>query len=339
MDANEVRAAWERAARRVTENGASLRDGAPPEGDGSTRATGPSLTFAGVPAASSAEELEGAGAVVLGIPYGGPEDAPEAIRRHSLTIAHSLGATSWPDSAAEPPDLERLGVVDYGDVAVAADQVEETFTRAHARLADIVAVGAVPIVFGGDHSVTVPVLQVLAGKLSGKLGIVSFDARLDLEFEPRYRAGTQWARAFELGIVDPVNFVAVGVRDGGATPLAKAVVEELRLRVYTIDDIDMLGIVTVAQESIEQAAAGTEAIYVSLDVGVVGDGRSSTASHAPEGLGGRELARALRVLSRGRLAGFDVCGATSSPSLAGELGRQAAGATAEVLRGLAAQRP
>lgn len=333
MDANEVRAAWERAARRVPESGALPVAGA------STGAAGRPLTFAGVPAVARAEDLEGAGAVVLGIPFGGPDDAPDAIRRHSLTSAPARRVDPGSGSASEAPDLERLGVVDYGDVAVAADDVERTFTRAHERLADIVAVGAVPIVLGGDHSVTVPVLQVLAGKLSGKLGIVSLDARLDLEFEPRYRAGTQWARAFELGIVDPANFVAVGVRDGGAASLAKAVAEELCLRVYTMGDIDMLGIVTVAQEALEQAGAGTEAIYVSLDVGVAGSGSSQRAPHPPDGLGGRELARALHVLSRGRVAGFDVCGATSGPPLAGELGWQVACATAEVLRGLAAQRP
>jgi arginase family enzyme len=331
VDANEVRAAWERAARRVAAGGA------PPEADASSGAAGRVPTFGGVPAAIHAEELEGAVAVVLGIPFGGPGDAPDAVRRHSLTCAHA--ALLGLGSVSEPPDLERLGVVDYGDVAVAVGDVEETFTRAHERLADIVAAGAVPIVFGGDHSVTVPVLQVLAGKLSGKLGIVSLDARLDLEFRPRYQAGSQWARAFELGIVEPANFVAVGVRDGGATSLATAVAEELRLRVYTMDDIDMLGIVTVAQEALEHAGAGTEAIYVSLDVGVAGSGPPQRSPHPPDGLGGRELVGALRVLSRGRVAGFDVCGATSSPPFAGELGRQVACAALEVLRGLAAQRP
>lgn len=333
MDANEVRAAWERAARRVAAGGAF------PEAGASSGAARRAPTFGGVPAALRAEELEGAVAVVLGIPFGGPGDAPDAIRRHSLTCAHAARLDPGPGSVSEPPDLERLGVVDYGDVAVAAGDVEETFTRAHERLADIVAAGAVPIVFGGDHSVTVPVLQVLAGKLSGKLGIVSLDARLDLDFEPRYQAGSQWARAFELGIVEPANFVAVGVRDGGATSLATAVAEELRLRVYTMDDIDMLGIVTVAQEALEHAGAGTEAIYVSLDAGVAGSGPPQRSPHPPDGLGGRELARALRVLSRGRVAGFDVCGATSSPPFAGELGWRVACAALEVLRGLAAQRP
>ena len=141
--------------------------------------------------------------------------------------------------------------------------------RAHDKLADILAAGAVPIVFGGDHCVTIPVLQVLAGKLAGRLGIVAFDARLDLGFAPRYEAGSQWARVFELGIVEPANFVEIGIRDASATPADRLVADELGIRSFTVAEIDELGIVAVAQEALEAAATGTEALYVSIDLDVV----------------------------------------------------------------------
>jgi arginase family enzyme len=330
VDANQVRAVWERAARRAADDGAAA---APP----GLPATVP--TFAGVPAVTCADELEGVGAVVLGIPFGGAGDAPRAIRRHSLTPPLPPG-DHVNDIEAWPARLARLGVVDYGDVEIVTGDVATTFTRAHERLADIVAAGAVPVVFGGDHGVTVAVLQVLAGMLSGKLGVVTLDAGLDLCFEPRYLAGSQWARAFELGVVETANFAAIGVREAAVTALDQAVADELGLRVYTMADIDTLGIVTVAQEALEVAAAGTEAIYVSLDVDVLDPSRDTAAClRPPAGLGGRELALALRTLAAGRVAGFDVCGSASGQAIADGCGRDAACAVVEVLAGLAAQCP
>jgi agmatinase len=328
VDANEVRAAWERARRRVA---AEDRIGGP-------LPTVPP-TFAGVPRASRPEDLEGAGAVVLGIPFGGPPGAPEAVRRASLG-----GAPVMPEGSADPADvwpaaLERLGVVDYGDVAVVDDDVETTFMHAHERLADIAAAGAAPIVLGGDHSVTIAVLQVLAGILSGRLGIVALDARLDLAFEPRYAAGSQWARALELGVVDPANVAVVGLRESGQAPLDVAVARELGLRTYSTIDVDGLGIATVAQEALEIAAAGTEAIYVSLDLSVAGRADAEATGCPPGGLGGRELATAVRTLASGRVAGLDVCGPSGGVAFDAALARHAACAAAQLVVGLAAQQP
>ena len=63
---------------------------------------------------------------------------------------------------------------------------------------------------------------------------------------------------------------------------------------------------TVAQEALETAAAGTEAVYLSVDLGVVagiGD---------PVGLQARELAAGVAVVSAALLAAADVCGPGAS---------------------------
>lgn len=334
MDVNAVRAVWERAARRIEDSPVAA-----PDIPSALAAGAP--TFAGVRAATCGDELEGAAAVVLGIPFGGVDDAPQVIRRQSSMHPPLPGGPAT-DAESWPATLARLGVVDYGDVEVAAGDVETTFTRAHERLADIVAAGAVPVVLGGDHGVTVAVLQVLSGMLSGKLGIVTLDGHLDLSFEPRYRAGSQWARAFELGVVEPSNFAAVGVREATVTALDRAVADDLGLRVFTMADVDTLGIVTVAQEALEVATSGTEAIYVSLDIDVLDqprDGAGAACLASPAGLGGRELAAAVRKLAEGRIAGFDICGPAQGSRIDCETSRAAACAAAEVLAGLAAQRP
>ena len=235
MDPSKVREAFERAASKATPlAGRPERVMAPAPHDDV-------LTFAESPAVASPEGLEGAGAAVLGIPFegvrlldpvtyapagaaaapdgsiysrSGADAGPDAIRRHSVFYSLRHGRGYLPEIDLDLVIADHLQLVDYGDVAVVAGDVEETFLRAHAKLADILAAGAVPIVLGGDHSIPIPVLQVLSGKLNGKLGIVVFDSQFDMSYEPRYWAGSQWARAFDLGVVEPENFVQIGLRGG-----------------------------------------------------------------------------------------------------------------------------
>ena len=114
------------------------------------------------------------------------------------------------------------------------------------------------------------------------------------------------------------------------------VADELGVRVYTVADVDELGIVAVAQEALEAAGAGTEAVYVSIDSAPRTPRPGSPLS---AGLSARELARAVRTLAGGRVAGLDVCGLAPSRDPEGRLAGLAVIAALEVLAGLVAQRP
>ncbi len=360
MDPKKVREAFERGAA-----GAAAAHGRP-ERQMAPILRGDVPTFMEAPHAASPGELEGAGAAVLGIPFegvklldpvtylpanaapapdgsvyyrSGADEGPEAIRRYSVFYSQRHGRGYLPEADRDLAILDHLRVVDYGDVAVVPGDAEETFLRAHEKLADILAAGAVPVVLGGDHSIPIPVLQVLAGKLSGKLGIVAFDSHFDLSYEPRYWAGSQWARAFDLGVVEPENFVQIGIRGGRESLADRMVAEQLGHRYYTMAEVDELGINAVAQEALEAATAGTEAMYVSLDIDVVDPAHGGQKYPDPAGLSARELLRALRVLARGHVAGFDVCCLAPRYDLQGHLSQLAARAAVEVIAGLALQRP
>ncbi len=360
MDAEDVQAAWRRAADRAAgEAGRPERTMAP-------ILRGDIPTFMEAPLAVRPEELSGADVVFLGLPYegvklldpvtyappladpapdgsiyyrSGADGGPAAMRRQSVFYSLRHGRGLLPEVDRDLVLLDHLRLVDYGDVPVVPGDVEETFLRAHDRLADIVAVGALPVVLGGDHSIPIPVLQVLAGKLTGKLGIVVLDSHFDLSLEPKYWAGSQWARAFELGVVEPQNFVQIGIRGGRESLSDKHVAEELGIHYFTMADVDELGVATAAQEALEAAGAGTEAIYVSLDIDVVDPAHGGQKYPDPGGLSARELLRALRILSRGRLAGFDICCLAPRYDLQGHLSQLAARAAVEVVGGLALQRP
>jgi len=241
----------------------------------------------------SADALLGADLVVMGLPLGGWSGAPAAIRAASQRYAGRLAASGHETG---------VRVVDYGDIAVDAADLAATFVRAHEHLADVLAAGAMPLLFGGDAAVTVPALQVLAGKLQGRLGVIAFSPRLDLEMAPGSVAASRWAQALELGVVEPRNFVVVGERGGPEEARARRVCDALEARRSSVADVAEAGIVTIAREALEAASAGTEALYLSVDLGVV------EGVDDPVGLSASDLSVALGIVAASRLAGADLCG-------------------------------
>jgi agmatinase len=252
----------------------------------------PAVTFMAAPT-GSADALLGADLAVVGLPLGGWSDAPAAVRAASQRYA------GWLAAAARETGVR---VVDYGDIAVDAADLAATFVRAHEHLADVLAAGVTPLLLGGDASITVPALQVLAGKLQGRLGVVAFSPRLDLEMEPGRVAASRWAHALELGVVEPRNFVVIGERGGLDELRAGRVCDALEARRASVADVVEAGIVTIAREAVEAASTGTEAIYISVDLGVV------EGIEDPVGLSASDLSVALGIVAAGRLAGADLCG-------------------------------
>src|SRR5206468_11401566 len=107
-------------------------------------------------------ELAGVDAVVYGIPFDtatsyrtGPRFGPEAIR--------SASALLRPYNPALAVNLvEKLSIVDYGDVPVSPGDTERTYRQIEEALAPIVAAGVFPAALGGDHSITLAELRALA---------------------------------------------------------------------------------------------------------------------------------------------------------------------------------
>ncbi len=300
MEAEELRSLWDGA-----------RGGGPaPRGAG----------LLGLQVVDDPVTLAGMALVVLGLPLDDPGCGPVGIRRASQRYADWLPSLSGGFRAA-----------DYGDVEVVRDDPAVAFMQAHERLADIVAAGAAPLVIGGDAIVSVPVLQVLTGKLRGRLGIVAFTPDYDVAPEPLYASSSRWARALELGVVSPANLALVG---GRATPPdgpARRVLDGLGATTFSLEDVLRDGMATVAQEALETAAAGTEAVYLSVDLGIVagiGD---------PVGLQVRELAVGVCAVVSAPLPAADVCGpgAPAGAAAGGEAAAAGARVAAEIIAGVA----
>ena len=159
-------------------------------------------------------DLAGVDAAVYGIPFDtavtfrpGARFGPEAIR--------SASALLRPFHAGFGIDLcDELSIVDYGDLPVAPGDTEGTYRRVEEALGPIVEAGAFPLALGGDHSITLAELRVIAER-HGPLALVQLDAHGDTwdeYFDQRYFHGTTFRRAAEEGLIDPAASVQAGMR-------------------------------------------------------------------------------------------------------------------------------
>lgn len=159
---------------------------------------------------------------VIGVPFDekssflrGAAAGPAAIR------ASSTGKARNPETELGL-DLERDTVmVDLGDVDTSGD-VDKTFCRIEAAVAAVLKKKARPIILGGDHSITYPIMKAMA-RVFRPLDLLHFDAHPDLYedlYGDRLSHACPFARIMEDGLAD--TLVQVGVRAATANQRAKA---------------------------------------------------------------------------------------------------------------------
>jgi agmatinase len=252
-------------------------------------------------------DLAGVHAAVYGIPYDtatsfrtGPRFGPEAIR--------SASALLRPYNPALGVDVvETLSVVDYGDVPVSPGDTGRTYGQVEEAIAPLVDAGVFPLGLGGDHSVTLAELRVLARK-HGPLALVQLDAHGDTwdeYFGQRFFHGTTFKRALEEGLIEPQASVQAGLRGSvyGADDLESA--REVGFAVLSCDQLRRLEPGSFAGLVRERAAR--RPVFLSFDIDVL-DPAFAPGTGTPEvgGLSTAEALSFLRALRGIELAGADV---------------------------------
>ena len=236
----------------------------------------------------------------------GARFGPRAIRGASY---HS-GSINSLQLGIEP--YEWLDVVDAGDAPVTPMDIERAHLVIEQKVHEVAESGAIPIVLGGDHSITYPsataVSRIVAPR---RLGIVHFDAHADAAnatWGNLRSHGTPMRRLIESGAVAGRNFVQVGLRGYWPAPETLAWMAEQGMRWHLMTEIEERGAEAVVGEAIAQALDGPEVIYLSIDVDVIDPGMApGTGTPEPGGMLTRELLRAVRqVVSAVELVGMDV---------------------------------
>jgi agmatinase len=250
-------------------------------------------------------DLVGVDAAVYGIPFDtatsyrtGARFGPEAIRSASALLRPY-------NPALEVDVVEALSIIDYGDLSVSPGDTERTYAQVEEALAPLVDAGVFPLALGGDHSVTLAELRVLARR-HGPLALVQLDAHGDTwdeYFGQRFFHGTTFKRAIEENLIEPSASVQAGLRGSlyGAADLESA--RALGIAVHSCDALRTLG--PGGYASLVRSRVGTRPVFLSFDVDVL-DPAFAPGTGTPE-VGGLSTAEALSVLRA--LRGIEIAGA------------------------------
>jgi agmatinase len=252
-------------------------------------------------------DLTGVDAAAVGIPFdtatsfrSGARFGPEGIRSASVLLRPY-------HPALDVDVLEALSVVDYGDLPVAPGDTEGTYRRIETGLTPLVDAGVFPLVLGGDHSITLAELRVLARR-HGPMALVQLDSHTDTwdeYFDMPFFHGTTFRRAAEEGLVDPAASVQAGMRGSlfAASDLGDA--RAMGFTVIPSEELRALGPDGYAREV--RGRVGGRPVFFSFDIDFL-DPAFAPGTGTPEvaGFSTAEALALLRVLRGIRLVGADV---------------------------------
>ncbi len=229
---------------------------------------------------------KGPGIMLLGCPLdatssfrGGTKFAPESIRKASWTLETY--------SPYLKLDLEDIPFRDAGDLELPHGDLEGSLEIIEGAVADIMERNEKPLLFGGEHLVSYPIMKAVKGSFPS-VQVVHFDAHCDLreEYEgQRLSHATVMKLIRELGVA---GMFQIGVRSG-----TRQEFEEL----LPVD----------SPASLAQRLDSGAPVYVSFDLDVLDPSLApGVTTPEPGGLMFREVMEYLNVLKGMDIVGADV---------------------------------
>lgn len=261
-------------------------------------------TFMRLPRVQSAEGLDFA---IAGAPFdtgssfrSGSRFGPSAIRNISCMMK--------PNNVIQQVNImESLTGGDLGDFPIVPGYIHPSYAAIEAGVTGILNDGAVPIVLGGDHSITLAELRAVAKKY-GPVGMIHFDSHSDLcdeVFGEKYNHGTPFRRALEEGLLCPERCIQVGMRGSLYDPDEHKMAADLGMLLIPAHKIRQMGLPALIEKIKERVGSGPT--FLTFDIDFI-DPAYAPGTGTPEvggftSLEGLELVRALTSV---HFVGFDV---------------------------------
>ena len=238
----------------------------------------------------------------------GARFGPRAIR-----MAPTAWGSDWAWSIQlQTEPFKVLTAVDAGDAPIVPTRFQRSLRVIHEKVFRVAGAGPIPIVLGGDHSITFPSAAAVARTVwPRKVGVLHFDAHADTgadQWGNLYGHGEPMRRLIEEGWVEGRNFVQIGLRGYWPEREVWDWMRERDLRWHTMVEIEERGSEAVVADAILEAMDGPDCIYLSVDIDVVDPGMApGTGTPESGGLLARELLRGVRqIASQVELVGMDV---------------------------------
>jgi agmatinase len=244
---------------------------------------------------------------VLGVPSDdgspylpGSRLGPRRIREHSLRFGVEGVYDQRDDSTLLQEDLRDGRIADVGDVDVLATNPEETWSNITQSVSGILAQGAMPVIIGGDHAISAPVVRAWERPIH----VVHFDAHIDY---------TPFRHGFMYTNVQPMRHIRAMPHVRSITQVG---IRSLRNHRQDVRDSIEDGNRIVGMEEFRDTGpagviAGLEpesAVYVSIDIDVLDMSLvPGCVSGEPDGLSYDDLRSSLVTIAEHLdVVGFDL---------------------------------
>ncbi|MDD2665377.1 MAG: agmatinase [Methanocellales archaeon] len=209
--------------------------------------------------ADANSEYADADFVIFGVPF----DKTSCFRKGSKRASSAIREASYNFETYDPHydvDLCDVAFCDLGDIdgSVSVDEMLKTTRNV---VEGILNDGKIPIMMGGEHSLTYPCIQAFHD-----IGTVVLDAHLDLrdEYEGCKHSHACVSRRI-IEVVGAMNYVSIGIRSGAKEEYDFA--KENDIHFYTMEQIRSEGIAQIVRDAIEYL--NTDQIYLSIDADVI----------------------------------------------------------------------
>ena len=242
--------------------------------------------------------------VVLGLPFDGATsfrkgaaEAPDRIRNISSHI---------PPTSEEGSSMEKIRILDMGNLS--QDRLSQTdyFNIVELKASELFAV-TFPTFIGGDHSVTIPLINAAAGIWGKTLGIIHLDAHLDLcaELDGNLLShGCTHRRVLEKNDLPLGQVWFIGIRSYELQELQ--FLEGRQANIITAAEICRRGITAIAGQVLG-GLAQCNAVYLTIDIDFLDPAFApGTGTPKPGGFSTRDLLLFLKYFSALPLIGMDL---------------------------------
>ncbi|MHA1267532.1 MAG: agmatinase [Candidatus Helarchaeota archaeon] len=228
-------------------------------------------------------------------PRSGTKEGPHAIRK-AFNYFSLLTEQGF--------DVFKKKIFDIGDIQVYPSLLEETIASIEEIISLVLNVHPssppIPIILGGDHFITYPIIRSILQVITEPIGIIVFDAHVDSYdkwlYKERFMHCTVFHRILELSTITSNSILFIGTRDVDyeeAEFLKQNAVSPLYA--HSLSSEDLKPELTKAFQKFKDQKITK--VYISLDIDVLDPSTApGTGYPIPGGLTYRQLWHALQLI-------------------------------------------
>lgn len=258
-------------------------------------------TFGGFPLALTPADLEAAevDVAIVGAPLNmgsGWRDSGAQATTDMRVMGRAPGGM---DQYVQVNPGSVLNIVDYGDIAIDNASTERSMQHIREVVREIAETGAVPVVVGGDHSLSYPNVAALAD-VYGKerVSVIHFDSHYDAWWGGPHLIshGAPVYRLLNEGHVRIQDYIQVGLRSSGPDEAAFKWMRENGMRYHTMAEVERRGWDATLERVVKEASEDGRKLFISFDIDVI-DPAFAIATGTPVS-GGLDMRESITIIRR-----------------------------------------